>query len=403
MFDVIIIGAGISGLSCACFLRRSGLRVLVLEKSSVIGGRIGENIQGFPYWEIPIIKLNIPCQSPVDSITVWTPENEPVKFHFKSPVLYLVKRGPSTDSFDCWLAGQAAISGAGIRLDCEVSALLSNESVFTGVRTTSGEEFRSKFIIAADGPFSSARKMAGLSPLEIKGFAFGERVCGPGLTPLAVEVFFARGVSPFGYGYLISYPDGHHATAAVSAKHGYLKVSIKECYSQFRPSLSFTLKECVAEDHFSGAIVCGDGTQDLEKNNLIFIGEAGGFQDPTFGFGMGPCIRSAELGSEIVEKSLHGEAGYTGGVFTAQARLRFFQGEIGRRRSFRNQVIEQLNDADFSAAIKCLKGREEAILSSMNNGDFAGLLVQVGRSLLFKRPSLARLIPQLLAQRSMES
>lgn len=39
-FDVIIIGAGISGLTCAFNLHRAGKRILVLEKSSHVGGAI---------------------------------------------------------------------------------------------------------------------------------------------------------------------------------------------------------------------------------------------------------------------------------------------------------------------------------------------------------------------------
>ena len=43
MFDVIVIGAGISGLMCANILSRTGLKVLVLEKEPRIGGML----QGF--------------------------------------------------------------------------------------------------------------------------------------------------------------------------------------------------------------------------------------------------------------------------------------------------------------------------------------------------------------------
>ena len=38
-FDVIIVGAGVSGLTCAHALHTSGLRVVVLEASDHIGGR----------------------------------------------------------------------------------------------------------------------------------------------------------------------------------------------------------------------------------------------------------------------------------------------------------------------------------------------------------------------------
>ena len=37
-YDVIVVGAGHNGLVCACYLARSGLRVLVLERSEMVGG-----------------------------------------------------------------------------------------------------------------------------------------------------------------------------------------------------------------------------------------------------------------------------------------------------------------------------------------------------------------------------
>ena len=37
-FDVIIIGAGHNGLTCACYLAQAGLSVLILERQDVAGG-----------------------------------------------------------------------------------------------------------------------------------------------------------------------------------------------------------------------------------------------------------------------------------------------------------------------------------------------------------------------------
>src|SRR5436190_10521728 len=37
-FDAIIIGAGHNGLTCACYLARAGLKVLVLEQYHSVGG-----------------------------------------------------------------------------------------------------------------------------------------------------------------------------------------------------------------------------------------------------------------------------------------------------------------------------------------------------------------------------
>jgi beta-carotene ketolase (CrtO type) len=37
-FDALIVGAGHNGLTCACYLARAGLKVLVLERYGTVGG-----------------------------------------------------------------------------------------------------------------------------------------------------------------------------------------------------------------------------------------------------------------------------------------------------------------------------------------------------------------------------
>jgi monoamine oxidase len=43
MFDVVIVGAGLSGLTCANELKNLNLRVLVVEARPIIGGRVCTN------------------------------------------------------------------------------------------------------------------------------------------------------------------------------------------------------------------------------------------------------------------------------------------------------------------------------------------------------------------------
>ena len=37
-YDVIIIGAGIGGLVCGCYLAKAGMKVLIVEKNDRVGG-----------------------------------------------------------------------------------------------------------------------------------------------------------------------------------------------------------------------------------------------------------------------------------------------------------------------------------------------------------------------------
>ena len=88
----IVIGAGISGLTCANYLQRSGIQTLVLEQAAAPGGvstswkRKGYNFEGGIHWLIGAKK-----EIPLHDIWVETgalQENNPV--YFKDPIYTLV-------------------------------------------------------------------------------------------------------------------------------------------------------------------------------------------------------------------------------------------------------------------------------------------------------------------------
>ena len=39
-YDVAVIGGGHNGLTCACYLAKSGLKVIVLERRHIVGGAV---------------------------------------------------------------------------------------------------------------------------------------------------------------------------------------------------------------------------------------------------------------------------------------------------------------------------------------------------------------------------
>src|SRR5262249_46391483 len=73
MTDVIIIGAGISGLSCAWTLKKLGIDGLVVEARSRAGGVIQtENVNGYQIeWGPNSLQPTAPALKMIDELELW--------------------------------------------------------------------------------------------------------------------------------------------------------------------------------------------------------------------------------------------------------------------------------------------------------------------------------------------
>lgn len=402
MHDVIIVGGSVSGLSCATFLASEGLDVLVLEKSSAIGAHVNENLQGFPFYEVDKVNIEIPKDKPVKKAHIWSPDGERIELNFAEPILYLVERGPG-DSFDSYLANKAVAAGAKIRLNSKVIEVAHGNTTFEGVRTSAGDFFRSKYIVAADGPVSSMRKMVGIDPLGIKGIGYGLKMHNVSVDALSVNIALGTDVAPGGYGYVIGYPDGKSATVAICCRPKCMQTTLKAYFGVFRNLIVSLLEEATEIHPFWGVVTCGDGTQAVAKGNVLFIGEAGGFQDPIFGFGMATGIRSARLCANIIVRDC--QQGGSLGVhdFEREAKTQLMKGEVSQRRSISRLTIERMNNKDFAALIPALQGNENVLLHALGTGNWKEITRHLVFRALLRRPALLRLISTMPRLHSVEA
>ena len=53
-YDVVIVGAGHNGLTCACYLAKAGRKVLVLERRHIVGGAVCTQDDLIPGYRIDV-------------------------------------------------------------------------------------------------------------------------------------------------------------------------------------------------------------------------------------------------------------------------------------------------------------------------------------------------------------
>jgi len=167
-FDVIIVGAGLAGLSAAYILAQAGVEVVVVERGdypgakNVTGGRIYVNpVRRY----LPDIWDSAPLERHVTSelVTMMSPDNSTTirfrseKFNRPPYQSYTVLRA----TFDRWLASKAEGEGAMLVTKNRVDDIITENGRVIGV-VAAGEELGADVVIACDGVLSLTAEKAGL-------------------------------------------------------------------------------------------------------------------------------------------------------------------------------------------------------------------------------------------------
>jgi len=265
-----IAGAGISGLTSAIVLVKAGYKVKIFEKNETVGKRFNEDFQGLMNWgfdkDILGFMKDIGLETnfwkkSVKSIDIFGPDEYRQNFKMKKPFVYLVQRGVQKKALDQSLKEQAIKNGV--------------EIVFNS--TIKSEEAD----IIATGP-TFDRFIDGL-------------VMGYTLESDSKDIFaaiFDDKIAYNGYSYFFI-ADGHGAIATcIFGKYKEISDYLDKTFNFFKNYYSFNIKN---QRKFSGS-----GNFYLLKSNKRYVGEAGGFQDYLWGFGM----RYAMITGYLAAKSI---------------------------------------------------------------------------------------------------
>lgn len=272
MKPIKILGAGVSGLTAAINLAKSGYKVDVFERNKDVGVRFGGDLQGFENWSEKEdvldslkrmnIEINFDCDpfSKISISNVLTIE----KIELGKSIFYMLKRGGFLGSFDYGLKEQAIKAGVNIHFN----------------ETLPQEEVD----IIATGPVMSE------IAIMAKGIIFetkSEDILLGMLSDDAAYKAYSYLIIAKGYGCMCSVVSGDFKR-------------VNECFDKTVEKFNKIKKFDIQNPKNIGGVGCFSAKNIFKKGNNLFVGEAAGLQDILWGFGMRHAIVSGYMAARSI-------------------------------------------------------------------------------------------------------
>lgn len=275
-FEVIIVGGGPGGLSCARVLAEAGVRVMLLERKKSIGRKV---CAGGITWDGLIQRV------PADLIERSFTEQkifsnwQAIRFRRKYPIIATVNR----ERLGQWMRDEAIKAGAVVRTGCNVREISDRMVTVTdeqGVTLTLGWEQ----LVGADGSSSLVRRYLNL-PAEKMGVGMNYQA--PGKHE-HMEWHLDTSLFRNGYGWV--FPHRESVSIGAYRPHtGIPPVRFKKRLLGWAESRGFHLDEVPAQ-----AELINYDYRGFEFGRVWLVGDAAGLASGLTGEGIHPAIVSGE-------------------------------------------------------------------------------------------------------------
>ena len=297
-FDVIVVGAGPAGSTCAYRLASAGASVLLLDRARFPrdkpcgGGVTGRAARLLPFSIVPVVEDTVTSVKMRLRYGPWSERGG------GDPLVLMTQRL----RLDAYLVERAAAAGAEVREEVKVTAAEAGPDAATV--TADGEVLTAETVIGADGVNGTCAKALALGGNQALGVALEGNVAygrlGDGYRGRAV---LELGLVPGGYGWV--FPKGDHANIGIG---GWEKEG-----SRLRASLA---ELCAAHgvdvEELEGVrgyrLPLRSPGSTLARGRAALIGDAAGLVDPVSGDGIFEAFLSGKLAAVAVTDLLDGRA-----------------------------------------------------------------------------------------------
>ncbi len=305
---LVVAGAGPAGLSAAITLARAGRRVIVREARPDVGMRFHGDFQGIENWTTSSDALEelrgigiAPDfdRQPFHEGVFFDPSGRERRVRSPEPAFYLVRRGPMADCLDAALRRQAEASGVEIAFSSRVHAGRPPDVRATGPRAASAID---------------------------TGYVFETDM------PDGVYGALSDELAPGGYAYLLLWRGRGTLAICMFRGFGRRRRCLERTVSFFERAIGLRMRE----PRFIGGSGNAYEPGSAVAGESLWAGEAAGFQDALWGFGIRAAMVSGHLAARAILSGRPGEYDRLwrerfGGLLRASFVNRFFYGTLGDR------------------------------------------------------------------------
>ena len=270
--EMTIIGAGPAGLTAGINLAKAGYKVVIYEREKDVGKKLNGDFQGLENWtsEEDVLesfkKMNININfpySPVYSGEIYDSELNKTLIKSKKPVFYSIRRGSFKDTLDTGLKKQAEKEGVKI---------IYNKNI---------KNMKKKCIIAIGSQQADGIGIGITFNIKMKD---------------KVIVIFDDNIAPKAYAYLIINKGKGTLVTCIFKTYHNGKEYFEKALEKFKKIVRLDMKNV---KHFGGFMNFFLQKSNAE-NKKLYVGEAAGFQDYLFGFGMRYAVSSGYLAAKSI-------------------------------------------------------------------------------------------------------
>ena len=344
VFDFVVGGGSVAGLSFAAESAKRGASVLVAEEHDEIGepekcdGLV--SLRGLKRWGHPPRPEVI--QNEIAAAVIHTPGGR--RFAVSSSSLEVVVLDRS--AYDRQLASEAEAAGATIRTGVRVKGVAQSVE---GVSIRVGDDtVASRFYVDATGPSQSHR--TGIVPAakyEVQGDWVSQRL---------VDVYLDSEKYPGFFGWIIPY-GGHRAKVGVAGRG----VNAYSALDELIGTRQTTILRRV-----SAPIYVGGPTGNFVDERTIYVGESAGEVKPTTAGGITTSIAGSVLAARWASEALERKDTSLLGNYRREWES-IFQKEMNAMQRLRG-VFEKLSNKDIEALADVLA--TPRLVSKLSSSDF---------------------------------